>query len=59
MISLEKLQMVSLVANVRTRSDEQFSLPNLARQRKICRCELKHVIKSHWQISTTKMSALS
>ena len=35
-----------------------FSFPNLARQRKVCRCELKHVTKSHWQISMTKMSEL-
>ena len=35
------------------------SLPNLARQREICRCELKHVTKSHWQISMAKISALS
>ena len=26
------------------------SLPNLARQGEICRCELRHVTKSHWQI---------
>ena len=35
-----------------------FSLPNSARQRKISRCELKHVAKSHWQISMTKISEL-
>ena len=29
-----------------------FSFPNLAYQRKICLCELKHVTKSKWQIST-------
>ena len=36
-----------------------FSLPNLARQRKICWHKLRHVTKSHWQISTAKMSELS
>ena len=33
-----------------------FSLANLASQRKICRCELKHVAKSHWQICMAKIS---
>ena len=36
-----------------------FSLPNLACQRKICRCELKHVTKFHRQISMAKMSETS
>ena len=36
-----------------------FSLPNLARQRKMCRCELKHVTKSHCQIFMAKISELS
>ena len=41
------------VGRVRT---SNFSLANLARQRKICRCEMKHVAKSHWQIYLAKMS---
>ena len=36
-----------------------FSLPNLPRQRKICRCDLKYVTKSHWQISMAKKSEFS
>ena len=36
-----------------------FSLPNLAPQRMICRFELNHVTKSHWQKSMGKMIKLS
>ena len=46
---------LALIGRVQTRN---FSLQNLARQRTICRCELKHVTKSHWQITMAKMSEL-
>ena len=46
------LHLLDALGCVRT---SNFSLPNLACQRKICLCELKHVTKSKWQISTLKV----
>ena len=45
---------IIIFITLRACSDQQFFFAKFGLSKKICRCELKHVTKSHWQISMAK-----